>query len=214
MNPPDFSLEHLKALPLRAVVAFATRCARRVEHLAQLPEGHPQRECRRKAVAAALDMAESFARGEHEMPDQSVMEAVDASRRVADCPARSSDAASAVCGGGPGGGGRLVPDRRPWRGHARTSGDGAWLSPGVRSAWRVTADAVVLDALIAAADVLLSIGTSDRDLVTAARNDYETLLRLKLGRYPEPGAPIDPSPEGPLGPLGPRPLERPPREVA
>ena len=44
---PGFTVEHLKVLPLRAIVAFATRCARRVEPLAQLPEGHPQREGRR-----------------------------------------------------------------------------------------------------------------------------------------------------------------------
>ena len=41
MKLPDFTVEHLKALPLRAIVAFAARCARRVEPLAQLPEGHP-----------------------------------------------------------------------------------------------------------------------------------------------------------------------------
>ena len=63
MELPDFTVEHLKALPLRAIVAFAARCARRVEPLAQLPEGHPQREDRRGAVEAALDMAEAFARG-------------------------------------------------------------------------------------------------------------------------------------------------------
>ena len=41
MELPDFTVEHLKALPLRAIVAFAARCARRVEPLAQLPEGAP-----------------------------------------------------------------------------------------------------------------------------------------------------------------------------
>ena len=33
MELPDFTVEHLKKLPLRAIVAFAAHCARRVEHL-------------------------------------------------------------------------------------------------------------------------------------------------------------------------------------
>jgi hypothetical protein len=37
--------------------------------------------------------------------------------------------------------------------------------------------------------------------VSSALDDYDTLLRLQLGSYPEPGAPIDPAPGGPLGPL-------------
>ena len=63
MRLANFTLDQLKALPLRAIVAFAARCTRRVEPLAQLPEGDPQRESRRTAVDAALRMAESFARG-------------------------------------------------------------------------------------------------------------------------------------------------------
>ena len=39
MRLANFTLDQLKVLPLRAIVAFAARCARRVEPLAQLPEG-------------------------------------------------------------------------------------------------------------------------------------------------------------------------------
>ncbi len=49
MELPNFSIEDLKKLPLRAMIAFAARSARRVEHLAQLPEGHPGKEERRVA---------------------------------------------------------------------------------------------------------------------------------------------------------------------
>jgi hypothetical protein len=63
MKLANFTVEHVKALPLRATVAFAARCARRVEPLAQLPEGDPQRERRREAIEAPLRMAESFASG-------------------------------------------------------------------------------------------------------------------------------------------------------
>jgi hypothetical protein len=51
---PNLTGEHLRALPLRAIVAFAARCARRIEPLAQLPEGDSQWESRRGAVEAAL----------------------------------------------------------------------------------------------------------------------------------------------------------------
>ena len=34
-----------------------------------------------------------------------------------------------------------------------------------------------------------------------AVQDYQALLKLGLGRYPEAGQPIDPSPAGPLGQL-------------
>src|SRR4051812_12483563 len=80
MKLAHFTVEQLKALPLRAIVAFAARCARRVHPLAQLPEGNPRREGRREAVEAALRMAEAFARGEEVPPDESVVAAIDASR--------------------------------------------------------------------------------------------------------------------------------------
>ena len=96
MQLPDFTVEHLKALPLRAIVAFAARCARRVEPLAQLPEGHPQREGRRGAVEAALGMAEAFARGADEPPDESTIAAIDSSRAVAGGPAGSAEAVAAA----------------------------------------------------------------------------------------------------------------------
>ena len=68
MQVPDFTVEHLKELPLRAIVAFAARCARRVEHLAKLPEGDPRSESRRAAVEAALCLAESYANGIEHAP--------------------------------------------------------------------------------------------------------------------------------------------------
>ena len=111
MQVPEFTVEHLKKLPLRAIVAFAARCARRVEQLAQLPEGHPQRESRRAAVEAALS------------------------------------------------------------------------------------------AFTAAVEAFASVGYHNEDFVAAARNDYDTLVRLELGHFPEAGTPVDLSPCGPLGRL-------------
>jgi hypothetical protein len=65
----------------------------------------------------------------------------------------------------------------------------------------ITADLAALNAFTAAAEAFVSVGYRNEDFVDAALNDYKALVRLELGRYPEAGAPIDPSPGGPLGPL-------------
>ena len=65
----------------------------------------------------------------------------------------------------------------------------------------VTADLAALDAFTAAVEAYDAVGYHNEEFVAAALNDYDQLLRLKLGRYPEAGDPIDPSPGGPLGPL-------------
>jgi len=202
MELPDFSVEHLKQLPLRAIVAFAARCARRVEDLAQLPEGHPEREGRRKAVEAALRMAEDFARGSTAPPEESVAEAVKASRTLAGGPLSSDNAATAVAEAA----------------HAAVS---AWHVVGTRNVGedkapgtrtpdakkflgaleQITADLAALDAFTAAVEAYGSVGIHDEPFVAAALDDYNRLLRMNLGHYPEAGDPIDPSPEGVLGPL-------------
>jgi hypothetical protein len=201
MELPDFTVEHLKKLPLRANVAFAARCARRVEHLAQLPEGHPQRESRRGAVEAALRMAEAFAKGTDAPPDESVIAAVDASRGVADGPPGNEDAAAAVAEA-------VHAAASAWHvGFQEVEESGP---PGRRTVEarkflgalaHLTADLAALNAFTAAADAFVSVGYHNKVFVDAALNDYDALIRLKPGRYPELGDPIDPSPEGPLGRL-------------
>ncbi|HEY2157632.1 MAG TPA: hypothetical protein VGH33_18530 [Isosphaeraceae bacterium] len=202
MELPDFTVEHLKQLPLRAIVAFAARCARRIEPLAQRPEGDPERESRGVAIEAALRMAEDFAGGTGAAPDPSVVEAIDA---IAAAPGGSL-------------GSRGAAAAATWAAHAAVS---AWHVMGSREAEKeeppeektaearkflgalahVTADLAALDAFTAAVDAYDAIGYRNEEFVAAALNDYDRLLRLKLGRYPEPGEPIDPSPDGPLGRL-------------
>ena len=50
-------------LPLRALVAFAVRCARRVQPLFTLPDDHPEKQKHIAAVERASRTAEAFARG-------------------------------------------------------------------------------------------------------------------------------------------------------
>jgi hypothetical protein len=200
MKRANFTVEHLKALPLRAIVAFAARCARRVEPLAQLPEGSPRRESRREAVEAALRMAESFASGTDAPPDESVVAAIDASldaggestgRSAAAAVAQAAHAAASAWHAGA----QVAEENRaPGR---QTIEAGRFLG----ALTHMTADLAALNAFTAAADAFVSVGYRNEDFVNSALNDYATLVRLQLGRYPEPGAPVDPSPAGPLGPL-------------
>src|SRR5437867_1906595 len=79
----NYTAEDLKKLPLRAIVAFAARCARRVEPLALLPDDHPEKERCRSAVGDAIRLAEDFARGLPCTSLESVLGEVEASRAVA-----------------------------------------------------------------------------------------------------------------------------------
>lgn len=201
MRLANFELDQLKELPLRAIVAFAARCARRVEPLAQISEGDAQQqESRRAAVDAALRMAEAFAAGADAPPDESVIAAIDATRAAAGESAGSSAvsaaaqaahaAASAWHAGCSGREEREVPGRHT----AQAGGSAGTLT-------HVTADLAALNAYSAAAGAFVSVGYHNEDFVGAALRDYDTLVRLQLGHYPESGAPVDPSPVGPLGPL-------------
>jgi hypothetical protein len=193
--------EDLKKLPLRAIVALAARCARRVEHLAQLPEGHPEHERRRAAVDAAIRMAEDFSSGSPCTSAESVVQALDASRGVAgggrsceSAAAAAAEAAHAAASAwhalGPGAGER---GKHQW--------EEAIVTPSfLDQLAHTTADLAALGAFTAASEAADAVGHTNA-FVTAAVRDYQTLLSLELGRYPEAGQPINPLPDGPLGPL-------------
>ena len=57
-----------------------------------------------------------------------------------------------------------------------------------------------LDAFTAAVEAADAVAYDDA-FMRGAIQDYERLLGLHLGTYPQAGQPIDPSPDGPLGPL-------------
>ena len=64
----------------------------------------------------------------------------------------------------------------------------------------VTAYLAALNAYTSAVDAADAAGHSEAIIKSMVR-DYQELISLELGTYPEAGKPIDPSPEGPLGPL-------------
>jgi hypothetical protein len=63
-----------------------------------------------------------------------------------------------------------------------------------------TADIVALDAFTSAVEAANAAAFDDTFMRGAIR-DYERLVSLHLGTYPQAGQPIEPSPDGPLGRL-------------
>jgi hypothetical protein len=202
MEFPDFTLENLKRLPLRAMVAFAVRCARRVEHLAQLPEGHPGQAERRVAVEAALRLAEAIARGDADLSAESVVQAIDASRQAAGAEPSCQSAAAAAAEAAHAAASVLsLIDRAVEDQNMPASEQNATARKFLGSLESTTADLAAMSAFSAADEANDAVGLNNKDFVGAFLNDYDKLVRLALGHYPEPGDPIDPSPVGPLGPF-------------
>ena len=197
----QYTTEDLKKLPLRAIVAFAARCARRVEPIAQFPAGHPQQEARRLAVDNAIRLAEEIARGSASASTEPVLQALEATRAISgagvgcECAAAAAAAAARTAA-------------TVWLVLNPREGDrdaDRWTNaPEARSYLshlaNVTADIIALDAFTAAVEAAEAVAHDDA-FMRGAIQDYETLLGLHLGTYPQAGQPIDPSPDGPLGPL-------------
>ncbi len=195
---PTYTLEDFKKLPLRAIVAFAARCARRVEELSFLSDDHPEQERRRLAVWEALQMAEDFARGLPCTSWESVIPAIEASRDAArgdlvreDAIAAVVHAAYAAATGLHAVALRGEPEERHLFGPPTRP-----LAPLAD----VTAEQAALDAFTTAVDASDAVGYSD-GFIKGAVGDHGRLLSLNLGSYPQVGQPIDPSTNGPLGPL-------------
>ncbi len=66
---------------------------------------------------------------------------------------------------------------------------------------QITIDLAALSAFTAAAEAVEAVGLHGESYVLAALIDYDKLVGLRLGDYPNLGDPIDPSSKGPLGPL-------------
>ncbi len=199
MIVPNLSTEDLKKLPLRAIVALAARCARRVESLSLLPDGHADMDRCRAAIDGAIRLAEDFAKGSPCRAVPSVIREVEACRAIAQGEHTRETAVAAVV----------------WTAHAAAAAmEGLGLQPepaevsvtGTRQPnpfphlADVAADLAARDAFTAAVDAAGAAGHADK-FTNGAVQDYQALLKLELGCYPEAGQPIDPSPAGPLGDL-------------
>jgi hypothetical protein len=199
MIVPNISTEDLKKLPLRAIVALAARCARRVEPLSILPEGHPHLDRSRTAIDGAIRLAEDFAKGSSCRAVPSVVRDVEACRAIAQGDYVRETAVAAVVFSAHAAAAALESlGLRDEPGEASLMGTPP-PSPFPHLAG-VAADLAARDAFTAAVDAAGAAGHTDT-FTKAAVQDYQALLRLDLGSYPEAGQPIDPSPSGPLGEL-------------
>jgi hypothetical protein len=196
----NYTPEDLKKLPLRAIVALAARCSRRVEHLAALPDGHPEKERCRIAVANAIRLAEDYANDAARLPAESVVREIEDARAVARCDFVRDSALATF---------NMAARAAMNALHASELCTESTDSHSVASHGPdpighladLTADVAARAAFTAAFEGVAAEGHSDA-FITAAIDDYQKLLRLDLGKYPAAGKPIDPSSRGPLGPLG------------
>jgi hypothetical protein len=199
MIVPNYTTEDLKKLPLRAIVALAARCARRVRGLSLLPDGHPELARYRTAIDNAIGLAEDFAKGLRCQAMESVIREVDACRTIAQgdyvretavgAIARAAHAAAAASEA-------LGLRDEP----TEVSVTGTRQPNPFPHLAEVGADLVARNAFTAAVDAAGAAGHVD-SLIEGAVQDYQELVKLELGRYPDAGKPIDASPAGPLGAL-------------
>jgi hypothetical protein len=193
----SYTPEDLKKLPLRAIVALSARCARRVEHLALLPDDDPETERCRAAVASAIRLAEDFARGLPCSSPESAVREVEAWRAVVEADFVRFSATGAIVMAAH----AAVASLRALDLSGETEGSqsaGAAKPDPLPHLADITADLAAREAFLAALDAVAAEGHSDA-FISAAVDDYQNLLRLELGSYPQAGKPIDPSSRGPLG---------------
>ena len=165
--------DDLEQLPLRGIVAYAARCARRVQPRFRLAKAIPDFSRHQAAVADAISLAEQFCLREDVnaavaagAADTAAYDAADAQIQAA---ADVAACAAAACEA------------------ANTDEDAA----------------PAYDAACAASYAASASGEQVDAFAEAAYADYDRLLELDLAGWPELGPPIDPSDKGPLGSLWP-----------
>jgi hypothetical protein len=185
----SYTPEDLKKLPLRAIVALAARCARRVEPQARLPEDHPHKDRCRKAVAEAICLAEDFAKGAPcASPDSAVRE-VEACRTDAedDFVRRSAIGAAVMAAHAA----AAALHALELRGEPPdTHKFGRPQANPLPQLADITADLAAREAFLAASEAVGALGHTSA-FVAAAVEDYQKLLRLDLGSFPDAGKPVE-----------------------
>ena len=175
MIVPNVSTEDLKKLPLRAIVALAARCARRVESLSLLPDGHPDMDRCRTAIDGAIRLAEDFARGSPCRAVPSVIREVEGCRAIAQGEyARDGGGRGPVDGPrGRGCDGRPRPADEP----AEVSLVGTPQPNPFPQLVNVAADLAAREAFTAAVDAAGAAAFAD-EFIKGAMQDYQALLKL------------------------------------
>ncbi|MAG94945.1 MAG: hypothetical protein CMJ48_14555 [Planctomycetaceae bacterium] len=181
--------DDLKRLPLNAAIAYAARCARRVEDLIQPSASFPKADEWRSVVADTIDAAVNVAAGGElaadalaELEERVVQVVVVASevgstREVTQTDRQAAFAVNAAYA--------LV--------HAVSLAVAAQTA-----ASKTNAANKALLSVVTAVDAAVAANPKVRHL---ADHDWKKLSRMRLGAFPSLGKPINAGPDGPLGPL-------------
>lgn len=176
------SAADLQQLPLRALIAFTARAAKRGTAKYGIAPDHPEAEQCREAVRRAVSLAMEFAAGTDPTTEDvaavenAVVQAVLGARQLADVNPTAAFAANAA--------------------YAAINATSLALScVGQDNAKTAVQCAEVSKA---AADAAVA---ADKTIRAAVIRDWETLRQLGLGKFPSVGKPVDPDVFGPLGPL-------------
>jgi hypothetical protein len=186
--PREVTLQELGELSLRSTVAFAARCARRVQAQFNPPDDFPHRGQAFEVIEEAICVAEEYASGTPRPLKQ-----VSAAAKIAH---NLGEAAYPLR--------QLAPYAAYHAAWAVAQAVGA----GERATQAVATG--VLASAYGASRVVLTGGTgaqpgadTARAVHEALRADFEALRSLNLGGFCDMGDPIDPSQAGPLGALWP-----------
>lgn len=176
----------LRQLPLRSLLAYASRIARRVQPLYVLNPDQPQAETCCSAIERAVHLAEDVARGQNVdlgTVSHCEEETIGALLAARDAAAESED--------------------------LNVSAFVANAAYAVINAAKVVLEAEETSDLARKAEecvdsvtaCLTAASAVEPDVQRAACIDWETLHGLCLGAFPELGEPVDPGESGVLGPL-------------
>jgi hypothetical protein len=206
MQPIDLlpSLDDLKKLPLRAIVAIAARAALRINSAYILPQVHPIDPTLKEALIQTITVAESFAASSltHELYKEASISSVGA-KKAADAATVSN-----------------------WLPAQMTASSAFFAGRAVVAATSSFADMneIVMSVLnnpslqnpesetkLAGANytvdyALQALHCSIKGFPVSAKpisDDYRFLISLNLGSFPDSGNPIDSREQGPLGSLWP-----------
>ena len=179
----EASLGELSGLTLRANVAYAARCARRMQPLVELASDDPHREVKLGALETGIRVAEEYVRGTPLQLEQVIHAEKWASRLADEQQMESNYAAYAAS-------------------HAARG-----TVYALRSGERADQDTfmeIVAAAFGASRVIMSNLPHPGPQLASAVlRADLVKLQEMRLGRAKEIGQTFDPSENGPLGPVWP-----------
>jgi hypothetical protein len=177
--------EDLQKLPLRAIVAFAARCARRVQPIYQ-SRATPNDRTR---LDFEVETIERYARDESDTNHVALVNSLTTSYTSSHSPTDP----------------RSVRFLRAATNAAASAASAAYAHAAAVVPNSAAAAAYASDAAAAARSAADVYGRDSSDAAdTGAFDDFRELIGSKLGRPGEAGQPIDPSESGPLGPLWPK----------